>query len=155
MLFRPSSQIQVPKTMIIVKDIGNIAQSSAFMASSWLTLESGKPFFTKGPSGSRSYNNEGYVEADYWTFDGNFQRASTIIPIDRLPSDDSLFEINKLTVYPMIYAEENVQNAIRARGEMFWKCRRQNYVCYSDRSMDGTQNSVRTMFFRLHIKLRS
>jgi hypothetical protein len=141
MLSRLSSHIQVPKTLSIVKDSDNIAQSEAFMVVSWLKSRPG-PLFTSGPGGNRSYNYNGFVEAVYWTFDGNFQKNTTVIMIDKLPSPATLFKINELAVYPMNFVDETVQHAIRARGEMFWKCRRQHYVCYTDRSVDGFQKAV-------------
>jgi hypothetical protein len=136
--------------MIMVKNSGNIAQSEIFVAESWLRSRSG-PLFTTGPGGSRSYNYNGSMEGVYWTFDGNFQRSTTIVPIEKLPSPDAPFKINELTVYPISYVEENVRNKIRARGEMFWKCRRQHYVCYSDRSVDGIQSAVRFIDYALEI----
>jgi hypothetical protein len=136
-----SSQIQVPKTMIMVKDLNKIAQSEGFMALSWLMAPSGS-LFTVGPSGKRSYNFNGNVEVNYWTFDGNFQQHTTLVELAKLPSPVTPFNINELTVYPMKYVDEKLQNTIRARGKMFWKCRRQHYVCYCDRSVDGVQNAV-------------
>lgn len=116
--------------MIMVKNLSNIAQSEAFMATSWLLPN-------------------GFVEAIFWTFDGNFQKNTTVVQIKNPPSPDAPFKITELAVYPMSYVEADVQNAIRARGEMFWKCRRQHYVCYGDRSVDGIQNTVRLIYHAL------
>jgi hypothetical protein len=136
--------------MIMVKDSGNIAQSQIFIAESWLSSQSG-PLFTTEPGGSRSYKYNGFVDGIYWTFDGNFQKNTTIDLIEKLPQSDAPFKINELTVYPISYVEEKVQNKIRARSEMFWKYRRQHYVCYNDRSVDGIQSAVRLIDHALKI----
>jgi hypothetical protein len=136
--------------MFMVKDSGNIAQSQIFVAESWLKSSSG-PLFTTGTGGSRSYNYNGFIEGAHWTFDGSFQKRTSIVPIEKLPSPDAPFKTNELAVYPISHVEEKVRNNIRARGEMFWKCRRQHYVCYSDRSGDGIQSAVRFIDYALEI----
>lgn len=94
------------------------------------------------PGGKRSYNFSGYVEGHFWIFDGDFQKCSRPVNISKLPSPTGSFKINEMEIYPLSYAEQTMQDMIRARGEMFWKCRRQNYVCYSSRSLEGIQNAV-------------
>jgi hypothetical protein len=40
------------------------------------------------------------------------------------------FDICDMDLYPIIYAGTDLMDLIRARGQMFWKCRFKNYVCY-------------------------
>jgi hypothetical protein len=43
--------------------------------------------------------------------------------------------------YPMKFADIELQKTLRARGEMFWKCRKRNYVCYNTGPEDGIQSA--------------
>ncbi|KAH7333350.1 ATPase [Rhexocercosporidium sp. MPI-PUGE-AT-0058] len=132
----------VPQTTIIVKDTSNIAQSEVFKVAGWLMNTSARgPLFSTEPGGGRTYNFTGYVEGHFWVFDGDFQRSSRPVNISKLPSPTGSFPINEMEIYPLRYADQTIRDTIRARGEMFWKCRRQNYVCYRNKSMDGIQNA--------------
>ena len=66
-----------------------------------------------------------------------------MLPIHSLLSATGTFDIKELAVYPIKFADIELQKALRARGETFWKCRRRNYVCYNSTSDDGIQNGVR------------
>jgi len=59
--------------------------------------------------------------------------------IGRLPSMKEPFDIREMELYPIKYAEVDLEDLIRARGQMFWKCRFKNYVCY-----DGESDDIRS-----------
>ena len=46
------------------------------------------------------------------------------------------FEICDMDLYPIKYAKDGLEDLIRARGRMFWKCRFKNYVFYDGESDD-------------------
>jgi hypothetical protein len=82
------------------------------------------------------------IDCVHWTFNGNFQRARETLVIDSFPSLEEPFDIRSLQFYPIKYAEDGLQDIIRTRGEMFWKCRFRNYVCYSGPSSDSIQSNA-------------
>jgi hypothetical protein len=52
------------------------------------------------------------------------------------------FDISDLMIYPVKFAENGLESTLRARGEVFWKCRLRNYVSYSEDSNNGIQRTV-------------
>lgn len=82
------------------------------------------------------------LDVHSWSFDGYFQKKSARLPIHRLPSVSHPFNIKDMTIYPIHFADESVRKALRARGQMFWKCRRQNYVSYGGDLDARIQSSV-------------
>ena len=53
---------------------------------------------------------------------------------------DEAFDITDLALYPVKFAGKDIENALKARGHMFWKCRQRNYV----RSMQVTSDVMQT-----------
>ncbi|KAK2031771.1 P-loop containing nucleoside triphosphate hydrolase protein [Colletotrichum zoysiae] len=62
------------------------------------------------------------------------------------PEADGSFEINKLPLYPVTYASPGVEDSLRQRGRMFWKCRRRNYVYSRSVSDDDIRRSADSRF---------
>lgn len=84
-----------------------------------------------------------WVQTYTWTFDGRFRKAYGRITITDLPSLEDPFKIVDLPVYPIRFASEDVNEALRQRGHMFWKCRIKNYVSLDTELEDEKQNAVR------------
>jgi hypothetical protein len=85
------------------------------------------------------------IRVSSWSFDGDFHKVITTLRIDRLPSNvfpGDEIEIPDLVVYPMKFAEPEVVEAMRTRGQMFWKCRDHHYVCYKGLIGDRIQSMV-------------
>lgn len=79
-----------------------------------------------------------------WSFDGKFQRNEAPLTIRDLPSLSHAFKISDLNPRPKAFLEDDLgttQN-LRERGNMFWRCRRRNYVCYKSFVDDGIKTAV-------------
>lgn len=79
-----------------------------------------------------------------WSFDGKFQRNQHSLPIGGLPSLSHAFKICELNPYPKKFSDEDVDitEVLRERGNMFWRCRDRNYVCYKSFVDDGIRTAV-------------
>jgi hypothetical protein len=66
-----------------------------------------------------------------WNYDGNFQSVQKDKQVAYICDEDSTFPITQLPLYPLRYAKQETRQSIKARGEMFWKCRLRRYVEYS------------------------
>lgn len=139
---------QVPNTILVANsDNESSGQQRAYLASSWLDIGSEHPDWAPPPSSRARPNNfAGVMEGTYWTFDGNFEKATRPISIHWLPSLTDPFDIRDLVLYPIKFAEPGLENLLRARGEMFWQCRFRNYVCYNGGLSDSIQSGARTLF---------
>ncbi|KAF4951074.1 hypothetical protein FSARC_13002 [Fusarium sarcochroum] len=106
---------------IVISTLGgtSIAQLQAYTTTDWLS---------KNHLSTEDRINAS-INASHWQFDGHFQKYTAVLPISHPCSMTEEFSINALPVYPIQYAVEDVVLALRARGEMFWKCRHRNYVC--------------------------
>ncbi|KAM0546980.1 hypothetical protein ACHAPJ_010642 [Fusarium lateritium] len=106
---------------IVISTLGgsSIAQVKAHTTTNWLSKINS---VTDGKI-------HALIGASHWQFDGNFQRFTAVLTITHSCSMTDEFSVNALPVYPMRYAHESVVVGLRERGEMFWKCRRRNYVC--------------------------
>ncbi|RDL37540.1 Uncharacterized protein BP5553_04973 [Venustampulla echinocandica] len=122
--------LYVPQTILVRKsEDERPGQQEAYIADSWLSR----------PDGGRS---SGYlIDCKSWSFDGNFQKDSTTVSIGRFPSMKKTFKVTDLALYPISFAENGAEEALRERGKMFWKCRKRNYVCYSE----GRDNGIQSM----------
>ncbi|KXH32881.1 ATPase [Colletotrichum simmondsii] len=88
----------------------------------------------------------GSLSVTSWNYDGNFNRVTQTLLLERLPTSrdvDESFEILRLPFYPVKYANPGVEESLRQRGRMFWKCRRRNYVHSRSFSDDDIRRSVR------------
>lgn len=82
-----------------------------------------------------------------WVFDGNFQRNESMQKLHDPPfttlnpsQADEEFAITSLQLYPLSSAVEKVRETLKRRGNMFWRCRKRNYVSYRGLLQDDTQS---------------
>ena len=94
----------------------------------------------------------------HWEFDGKFARRYDILQfqikeeLDSTSNESSLDEldlsketsITDLHVYPLRFLSSDIQEKLRQRGQMFWKCRQRRYVSYLENGEDDAQSLVRT-----------
>ncbi|KAL2687306.1 hypothetical protein Neosp_004863 [[Neocosmospora] mangrovei] len=126
--------IYVPGEIAISKlDGSDVAQVKGYQTTSWL----------RRPSRLGSYN--GSITATSWSFDGSFKqiRKYLVIPSPRFTGE---FAITSLAFYPQKFASDETVAALLKRGNMFWKCRKRNYVFHAEVRGDGTQNSLDSRF---------
>jgi hypothetical protein len=68
-----------------------------------------------------------------WAFDdGTFRQKGIEMLLD-WPSSaalDDAVKITNLDIYPLRYADSSVEKRLKARGEVFWSCRKQSVVAY-------------------------
>ncbi|RGP70042.1 hypothetical protein FSPOR_4334 [Fusarium sporotrichioides] len=90
------------------------------------------------------------VDVTFWTFDGTFRKASkefSIKDIPVMPLDESEeFNITDLPLYPIEYASDEIVDALRKRGKMYWKCRFRNYVGLAQETSEEIQDSIGSRF---------
>lgn len=79
-----------------------------------------------------------------WGFDGKFQKNEHELPIGDLPSLSHPFKICELDPYPKKFSDDNLRitESLRERGNMFWRCRGRNYVCFKSFVDDGIKTAV-------------
>lgn len=84
------------------------------------------------------------IMAECWSFDGKFQRSNYVLHIDDLPSSSHPFKICELKPYPLKFSDDNlcITENLRERGNMFWRCRSRNYVCFKSFVDDGIKTAV-------------
>ena len=82
-----------------------------------------------------------------WTSDGlQFRRTSANLTV-RLHGFDGAIPIQKLRVYPMRYAPQDLCSHLKSRGQRFWNLIRfQNYVSYTGWDVMKDENHVRYSF---------
>ncbi|KAF6808464.1 AAA family ATPase [Colletotrichum sojae] len=127
-----------PNTILISKTEGSKThQLRGLSATHWIKIDS----LTESSFSAR-------IDATTWDFSGTFQKVEETIAVEDLPEAESngSFLIQDLVVYPMEYASKDVVEALRKRGQMFWKCRHRNYVSSSRFSDDGIQASSDSRF---------
>lgn len=138
-----SDSSKVPNTILLAQSYNEgIGQQQAYLANSWLTLQKSDRDWVQSTERTRSQDFSGMIEGVCWTFDGKFQKKFTKLTIDRVPSMKESFNVRDLMLYPIKFAESGLEDALRARGEMYWKCRQRNYVCYNGEFNDGIQSTV-------------
>jgi hypothetical protein len=72
-----------------------------------------------------------------WKFDGKFFKETTELRM-YWPSSSNTFYISNLRVHPLRFSKLGMENKLRARGQMFWKCRWPIFVSYGDHQQDMT-----------------
>jgi uncharacterized protein DUF7025 len=77
-----------------------------------------------------------------WDFNGEFTKRYEKLDVDWANSLKGEQYINKLNVYPLRYASDEVKQSLAARGKTFWACRKHNYVEYQQVMPKKMQNSV-------------
>ncbi|KAI1496448.1 P-loop containing nucleoside triphosphate hydrolase protein [Biscogniauxia marginata] len=80
------------------------------------------------------------VSAWQYDYDGSFFRKKRSMEIQmQSESFEEEIPIQKLTIYPLKYAGEDIKSTLEARGKTFWSCRFQRLVSYKDdRSVYGS-----------------
>lgn len=96
-----------------------------------------------------------FVHAYRWTFDGRFRKSREQILLKDIPSLEEPFKIQELPLCPINFASEDVIEALRKRGRMFWKCRFKNYVSLHSELDDDMQNSVGSYFSFCECSMRN
>lgn len=65
-----------------------------------------------------------------WSFDGFFRNVKENISL-KLPEDKSIkLQITSLEIYPLRFADPQVEQSLRNQGEAFWSCRYRRYINY-------------------------
>ncbi|KAE9374916.1 P-loop containing nucleoside triphosphate hydrolase protein [Stipitochalara longipes BDJ] len=124
--------LYAPNTILVSNsEHKTIGQQQAHLAQSWLNVQ----HMDEDPE-----NFSAFVDSTCWTFDGNFAKRAILLSINGLPSTATVFNIQDLMWYPIQFAKPELKVALQKRGEMFWKCRFRNYVCYRGESNDGLQS---------------
>jgi len=127
---------KAPDQILISKLDGETSKDyRGFHCQSWLESSNRKPL------GPLAGDHPGFLTTESWSFDGNFQRNETVLEIDELPSLSEPFNIRSLKIYPLKFADEETQQLLRTRGEMFWACRKRAYVC-CNKELDMPINAV-------------
>ncbi|KAK2594863.1 hypothetical protein QQS21_007413 [Conoideocrella luteorostrata] len=127
--------IYVPGQLVISKGPeGDMARLIGLELTSWLE----PPY---------PHNRDfGSITAKTWSFDGNFQQTSVELKLASLPSLTEEFDVTELEVYPASFASPNTLKALQNRGEMFWKCRKKNYVFHTGLANGTIQNTTDLRF---------
>jgi len=143
-----------------------------FMAISWIKAEGpmgkllkmggdrpehGGPDSRDGgePRGPNALSSAWTIRTYCWRYNGSFYKVfDTITILSSLRLREEM-PIRDLNVYPLEYADQKICSLLRARGQTFWKCRKQRYVAYnSPGEQDGARN-VWTLLFILQNGLHS
>lgn len=135
--------IKAPNMILISKfEKEAFGQQQAYFAHSWLRPTTG----VWGPSSRRSdpASFGGLIEGAFWMFDGTFRKNVEQLNIGNLPSSSMTkeFSITDLSFYPIRYAQAGLEDALRARGTTFWRCRSKRLVSYDEGAIDGIQGAV-------------
>jgi hypothetical protein len=121
----------VPNEIVISQLKGDKdAEIQGYVLLNWPNIEQTRDFITVG------------MTASHWTFDGTFERVKTGLNLHQIPSEDVIFPITELAIYPKRFARPNVVQVLENRGRMFWKCRQHNYVCLKNTEDDGLRSTV-------------
>lgn len=161
-----------PKDVLIRREN---EQHLGFVATSWIKAEvtMGKPLKMRGdrlehghtgppdprdgeePRVPNALNAVWTIRTYCWRYNGSFCKVFETIKLDESLRPHEETPIRDLNVYPFDYADQKICSLLRARGQTFWKCRRQRYVAYnSPGEQDGARN-VWTLLFILQNGLHS
>lgn len=134
--------LQVPDNIVISTPKGGrsgIADLQAYVSRDWLEED-----YEPWPGVEEESTIVGALSCVHWTFDGNFAKKTRRVSVS-VPSTRDDFAITDLSVYPQRFASDGVVAALRQRGEMLWRCRRQKYVCYNSNANDSSLGLVSSM----------
>ena len=118
-----------PNMYVIAKESGEVV---ARVSDCWLEEEPDR----------ESHKEMWRLDCWSWRFDDWFWKAATPVRFDWTGSRDELKPIQSLPVYPLRYADPNLEDELRARGRKFWGCRKQIYVSYNVDSILGESIAV-------------
>ena len=88
-----------------------------------------------------------------WEFNGSFHKKKETIQIRLKVSDeDDEVSITSLNYFPLRFDKGDLQRLLEERGKMFWKCRMQHLVSYSDadNSVLGSVSTLHKDYTMLH-----
>lgn len=105
------------------------------------TTEAGQPIAYSCGSYPVEVNGTLQLECWNWLFDGKFHKNTTEFHIQWPSRQDDCVAIEDLQIFPLQYASNEFEKELRARGEVFWNCRFQKFVCY-DTPHNGPENQV-------------
>jgi hypothetical protein len=120
-----------------------------YIQDAWLSPAAPATPSTKVPLSQfrdRKHRSERTLNAHSWSFDGSFQETRETLSVFYPDYSNEPFPIRSLNLYPLSFAEDGIEASIRARGRVFWSCRKQRYVSY-------TENNVST--HKLHLPSRT
>jgi hypothetical protein len=75
------------------------------------------------------------MDAFEWKFNGLFGKTEIKISLKMEGISDRTggeMDITSLPIYPLRFAEDDVYERLKARGEKLWKCRTKSLVCYKE-----------------------
>lgn len=103
-----------------------------------VAFESGQPVAYVCQNYPVNLNDTLQVSCWTWAFDGKFYQKLTEFRI-LWPSDNNdTVAIKDLQIFPLQYAGGGLEDELRTRGEIFWKCRFRKFVSY-DVPPNGTE----------------
>lgn len=89
---------------------------------------------------TKSYSWE--IPVWYWVFNGVFQKTRELLKLTMsVGYDEEFIDIQKLTYFPLQYAEPGARERLQKRGRTFWSIRHKKFVSYL-RSADEELNNV-------------
>lgn len=137
-----TNNLQVPEEIVVSTLNGRShALLEGHIARFWLPPTDKK--HVRWSSIDRAYETARSLDCESWSFDGNFQKKSSHLRI-HVPTMKDEFPVTQMSVYPLKFASKEVQAALWQRGQMFWKCRRRRYVCYTSSTEEDLFNVVST-----------
>ena len=96
----------------------------------------------KGMSDSSAQTLEWGIETESWLFDGNFEKSSETITLKISSRRDEILLIKDLEIYPIKYADPDLESNMKKAGLELWKSRSRRYVSYrSGRAKIDTKSS--------------
>jgi hypothetical protein len=78
-----------------------------------------------------STHNSLHLRCHTWEFDGKFYQNRVTLDIKWPSTTNNAIAITDLELYPIAYAEEGLEDALRTRGQTFWTCRLRKFINYS------------------------
>ncbi|PQE27770.1 hypothetical protein CJF31_00009998 [Rutstroemia sp. NJR-2017a BVV2] len=106
-----------------------------YIQDAWLSAAAPVPPNAKAPLSQfrdRKHRSCRTLNAYSWSFDGSFQETRETLSVFYPDHSNEPFPIRGLNIYPLSFAEEGMEASIRARGRVFWSCREQRYVSYTE-----------------------
>jgi len=100
------------------------------------------------------------LDLESWTFNGSFQKSDLHLGFggtalilangEEVTEFDGEVEITDLIGYPLRFAKPGLREQLIARGNRFWRCRKQTLVSYNhkDSSRGGDERPVRQLYVR-------
>jgi hypothetical protein len=96
-----------------------------------VTVQDGQPLAYVCKSCPTMSHNTLHLPCCNWGFDGTFFYNEVLLDIP-WPSESETTTITGLKAYPLEHAGQEMENELRARGELFWACRSRKLVNYEE-----------------------